>query len=166
MNAPKREPKPAAKKFGRCPHCGKKFDREGTRAIACTEPECRKAQNDYDKKRFIDAKRAFVDALIRTGCFFAYLDCCDGLLTTNRKDGKTLDELFSASGVTNMRKDEIATIMGTTNDYIVTCRRHQTMMVHYYADHESSPWQDKLDGAILYVIDKATEKHEDEREER
>jgi hypothetical protein len=154
-----------AKKYGRCPHCGKKFDREGTRAVSCREPECRAAHAKAGALRFYQAKLRFVNALIRTGCFFAYLDCCNGELTTNRKDGKTLDELFTEGGVVNMRKAEIARIIGTTVDYIVLCRRHQCMVTAYYRAHESDSTSEKLEGAILYVIDKETEKHDDEREE-
>ncbi|MEX2684754.1 MAG: hypothetical protein Q6373_024490, partial [Candidatus Sigynarchaeota archaeon] len=77
----------------------------------------------------------------------------------------TLDEIFSQNTLTSLRKGEIATIIGTPDQYVILCRHHQMILVNYFFDHPGDEPGERFEAGMLQVIDRDTEEHEDEREE-
>jgi hypothetical protein len=154
----------------RCPICHQKFDAHN-RAQVCNDPDCKEKFKSKAMMKYRKAKKNIVDVLLRNECFFSYLNCCsegeqnNGLLTINRKDGRSIDFLLKDRSITNMTKNEIAYIIGKQEDYFVMCRRHQTILLFYIHDHPSEEPVARYENALLHVIDSETEKSPDERDE-
>jgi len=112
---------------------------------------------------YIEKKQNIVNVLIRKECFFAYLNnCSEGYLTTNRRDGDSIDNSSRFRGVVNMRKKEVAGIFVNIEDHIILCRKHGSMYQRYVELHPSEDPKTRFENAMLHIIDNETDESTNE----